>query len=52
MSQLRSDILRKRKQSEIKKSEDHYKQDYIAIPIHDGESSDNEVLYKLCRHCF
>ena len=47
MSQLRSDILHKRKQSEIKKSEDRYKQDHIAIPIHDGENSDNEVLCKL-----
>ncbi|RIA80134.1 hypothetical protein C1645_839235 [Glomus cerebriforme] len=47
MSQLKSDILCKRKQAEIQKSKDHYKQDHIAIPIHDqlsdSENSDNET---------
>lgn len=43
MSQLRSDILRKRKKAEIEKSENLYKRNHIATPIqpHD-QISDNE----------
>ena len=46
MSQLRSDILRKRKQVEIEKSENLYKQNHIATPIRtsDSENSDDEIM--------
>jgi hypothetical protein len=40
MSQLRSDILRKRKKIEIEKSEKLYKRNHIATPIQPYESSD------------
>jgi phosphate starvation-inducible protein PhoH len=42
MSQLRSDILRKRKKSEIEKSEKLYKRNHIATPIQPYETSDSE----------
>jgi hypothetical protein len=40
MSQLRSDILRKRKKSEIEKSEKLYKRNHIATPIQPYETAD------------
>ena len=40
MSQLRSDILRKRKKFEVEKSEKIYKQNHIATPIQPYEISD------------
>src|SRR5256885_13786622 len=40
MSQLRSDILRRKKKVAIKKSEKLYKQNHIATPIQPHETSD------------
>ncbi|GBB94292.1 hypothetical protein RclHR1_23260002 [Rhizophagus clarus] len=40
MNQLRSDILRKKKKSEIEKSEKLYKQNHIAVPIQYYKSTD------------
>ena len=46
MSQLRSDILHKRKQVEIEKSENLYKRNHITIPIRtsDSKNSDDKIM--------
>jgi hypothetical protein len=42
MAQLRSDILRKKKHEEAKTAEKQYKRIYIAEPIQQYETSDEE----------